>query len=361
MLQENIDEKKEPPGVIPSLNGSHLTSKPIPIPIILPDNPFNHILYENGLSKILNRLTLKVHSDIEECYKLWDLFSPKESLFDLWDFRYAWHLSHPCIPFFYTIYQGKTPLAVLPLCYNEFHKRYEWFGTDWMEDNTFWMVEDKYINLILKVIPKPIELCAIESIPRDALYENVFIADEEKYIQNIQAFSSIDDYLAGLTKKHRYNLRRDVKHIESFTPRIEFVGDKNLDDFNTLVNLSLKRFEALSEPSDFTIPEKKQAFINIIKNSGIYDVKFMKAYIKNQVVAVDLIITYKNIYNPIRGGADSNTYPGLGSFMVYENFKDAIAQKFSWVDCLQTDCGGYKKRLFNARSMMKFEVKEEVK
>lgn len=357
MLQEIIDDKKEPSGVAPILNGERLSSTPIPIPAILPNNKSNHDLYSNGLSHLLDRLTLKVHSDIEECYNLWELFSPKKSLFDLWDFRYAWHTSHPCVPFFYTIYQDKTPLAVLPLCYNDFHNGYEWFGTDWMEDNTFWMVEDKYINLLLKVVPQPIELCAIESVPKDALYENVFVADEEKYIQNIQSYSSIDDYLAGLTKKHRYNLRRDVKNIEQHNPKIEFVEGKDLDLFEKLVDLSLKRFSAMDEPSDFTVPEKKQAFKNIIQNSGLYDVKFMKASVKDEIVAVDLILSYRNIYNPIRGGADSNNYPGLGSYMVYENFKDAIANKFAWLDCLQTDCGGYKKRLFNARSMMMFEIK----
>jgi hypothetical protein len=348
MLNEKVEDKKEPPGATLSPNS-------VPIPLILPNNKSNHALYENGLSHLLNKLTLKVHSNIEDCFALWEQFSPKKSLFDLWDFRYSWHTSHPCTPFFYTIYQGKTPVALLPLCYNDFHKKYEWFGTDWMEDNTFWMKEEKFINLLLKVAPKPLDLCAIESVPRDALYENVFVADLEKYIQNIRSFKTIDDYLASLSKKHRYNLKRDCKYIESFNPQIEFVEGKSMDDLNTLIELSIKRFEVLEEPSDFIIPEKVQAFKNIVENSNTYNVKFMKASIEGKVVAVDLIVTYNNIYYPIRGGADSNTYPGLGSFMIYENFKDAIKNKFSWIDTLQTDCGGYKKRLFNARSLMKYD------
>ena len=101
---------------------------------LIPNIRSNKYFYENGLAKFIRRLKLKVHSDIEECYLLWEKFSPKKSLFDLWDFRLAWHQGYNYKPYFYTLYDGKEQLGVLPLYYSKGCRRYEWFGTNWMED-----------------------------------------------------------------------------------------------------------------------------------------------------------------------------------------------------------------------------------
>src|SRR5438477_13194566 len=79
---------------------------------LIPNISANRYFYANGLAKWIPRLTLKVHSELEDCYLLWEKFSPKQSIFDLWDFRFAWYEGYGYKPYFYTIYEGKKPLAV---------------------------------------------------------------------------------------------------------------------------------------------------------------------------------------------------------------------------------------------------------
>ena len=71
----------------------------IPLPYFIPKTKKNHYFYKNGLSHIIPRLKVKVHSEIEECYELWEKFSTKKTLFDLWDLRYAWYKGYKCKPF----------------------------------------------------------------------------------------------------------------------------------------------------------------------------------------------------------------------------------------------------------------------
>ena len=62
-----------------------------PLNFLIPKIKSNSYFYSNGHANLIERLRLKVHSEIETCHLLWEKFSKKNSLFDLWDFRYAWH------------------------------------------------------------------------------------------------------------------------------------------------------------------------------------------------------------------------------------------------------------------------------
>src|SRR3990167_199798 len=134
-----------------------------PLTHLIPRNKSNNYFYKNGHAALIDRLRLKVHSNIEECNILWEKFSPKKSIFDLWDFRLAWHTGYEYKPYFYTLYEGKKPLGFLPLCYNKENKRYEWWGTNWMEDCDIYVEDEKLIDLLLFTAPAPIHLNAIKA------------------------------------------------------------------------------------------------------------------------------------------------------------------------------------------------------
>jgi hypothetical protein len=159
-----------------------------------------------------------------------------------------------------------------------------------------------------------------------------------------------------LDKKHRYNLRKDIEFIESYNPQVQVVEKPEIEELEQVAKLSIDRFTAKEEDSNFLDPKRAQAFAENLKYSGDYKVRFLKLIIQNRVVASDMVLTYKNVYTVPRGGCDANRFPGIGNYMVYLNFKDALANGFTEVDCLQTDDGGYKHRLFDPRPLSKYEA-----
>lgn len=331
----------------------------IPLPQILPRIEENRAFYENGISHLIDRLRLKVISNIEDCFLLWEKFSHKKSLFDLWDFRYSWFAGYRYQPYFYSLYEGKTPLAILPLWYDKERRRYEWFGSDWMEDNRFFVTQKELIPLLLKIAPRPLFLNAIEEDKlnyelRIVNYGSLgFSNDDEKYIVDIKRFKAIDDYLFSLNKKHRYNLKKDFERIMAFNPKIEIMESTNFRDFQSIVSLSKNRFNG-DDPSDLINPKRLATYKAILKNSGLYKAKFIKVFIQNYLAACDLIVTYNDRYYTLKGANDVFRFSGIGNFLVYLEADDAINNGFSLIDCLQIDYG-WKHKYYQVKRLFKFE------
>ncbi|MDH7476154.1 MAG: hypothetical protein QHH09_01640 [Microgenomates group bacterium] len=325
----------------------------IPLLKYIPATRENRYFYENGLSKIIPKLTVKVHSNLDECYYLWQKFSPNQSIFDLWDFRYAWYLGYGYKLYFYTIYEKKQPLAVLPLWFDEERKRYEWYGSYYMEDNKFFVKDENLIDLLFKIAPKPLSLDAIE-IDEKYKSKNFFtklILDEPKYIKDLKKYQSMDDLLSSLNKKNRHHLKSDYYKVLSLNPKIISGDADNENSCQELIRLNMLRFDNKSDDfSDFHKEKRKKTFINIVKNSGVYRVKFNKVYIQNYLAAIDLILTYKDTYCAPRGGNDVYRFKGIGNFMVYFDFEDAIKNQYKFFDCLQIDYN-WKHRFFEEKNL----------
>lgn len=345
-----LEEKSEPPGK--RFSKTHRVGEwEMPLLPLLKRKVNNRIFFDDGLAKILPKLNLKVHSQIEECCLLWNRFSKKESLFDLWDFRVSWLKGYRYTPYFYTIDEEDKPLAVLPLWYNEKKKRYEWFGSDWMEDNSFFAQEPLFIPLLLELLSDKARLNAIEDVPASCLNLLTVEADDEKYVKDLAGFKTMADYLAALKKKRRYNLKRDYLRIKEKNPQIEFIDQASFRHFKDIIKLSKTRFNGtLKDQTDLIIKERVETYRQILKNSGLYKVKFIKVYIRGDLAAVDLILTYRKRYYTLKGANDLARFSGLGNFMVYIEFKDAIETGFSLIDSLQIDYG-WKHRFFDSKKL----------
>lgn len=330
-----------------------LESEPSEVSLLryIPQTSENRYFYENGLSKIIPKLKVKVHSDMETCYHLWDLFSPKKTPFDLWDFRYAWYEGYKYKLYFYTIYEKKLPLAVLPLWFDEERKKYEWFGSYYMEDNKFFVKDEQFIDILIKIAPKPISLDAIEIEERlkSKDFFTKLILDEPKFIKDISRFNSMDNLLATLSKKNRYHLKSDHQRIIIQNPKTVISNFSNEHLTNEFVRLNMLRFDnVINDESDFHQEKRRNAYLAIIKNAGVYNIQFNQVYIQNYLAAIDLAVLYNGIYAVPRGGNDVYRFKGIGNFMVYFDFEDAIKKKYALVDCLQIDYD-WKHRFFDQR------------
>lgn len=328
----------------------------VPLLQIIPKTPENKHLYQNGVSKLIPRLTLKVHSKIDECFYLWEKFSPKRTLFDLWDFNYSWAEGLDNKPYFYTLYEGKKPLGVLPLSYDHEDKRFEWFGCEWLENHSFFVLDEEIIDLLLTVVPSPVYLNSIANysgIGKLTKYGAVTDDPDDRNIKDISSISSIEELMATLKKKHRYNLKYDYRRLIKSGVKIEMIETKDLTNFEELLKMNMQRFNGIDKDLSY-VDRYKEAFRLVIKNANLYSFKYIKVSGQNRTASIDMVITYKDIYYPFQGSNDVHRFNGIGNFMTYIEFEDAINKKFKLVDVLQED-HGWKHRYFDKIPLFVFE------
>jgi len=329
----------------PSISNVHILNNPQAIPFthLIPDTSANKHFYKNGLSKLIPRLTLKVHSDMETCFALWDKFSPKETIFDQWDVRYSFYQGFEHKPHFYTIYEGNKTLGVLPLWYNQADKRFEFFGGWWVEGNTFFVEDEHLVDFFMATMPTPIKLWSLRAdqpLERIKLFGSVEPDSDQNYFKNIDGISSVESLLKEYKKKDRHRLNADCQRMKNYGIRLEVV-DRNkaeqLQLLETLIEMNKKRFRTEEVKSVFEEEEYSKTFRQLVKNSGSYDIKFFVAKIQNYTAAVDMVITCNDIYYQFLGVCDAKRFNGIGNYMVYEELKDAISNRYKMVDCLQED------------------------
>jgi len=328
----------------------------VPLLQIIPKTPENKHLYQNGVSKLIPRLSLKVHSKIDECFYLWEKFSPKKTLFDLWDFSYSWSEGLGNKPYFYTLYEGKKPLGMLPLSFDHEDKRFEWFGCEWLENHSFFVEDEKCIDLLLTIAPSPLFLNSIalyKGIHQLAKFGEISQDPDDRNIKDISNISSMGELLATFKKKSRYNLKYDYRRLESAGVKIEMIETRNLANFEELMEMNKRRFNGIDK--DVSYVEKFQgAFRRIIKNASQYKFKYIKVSSQNKTASIDMVMTYKDVYYPLTGSNNVEEFNGIGNFMTYIEFDDAINKGFKLVDILQED-HGWKHRFFDKIPLFVFE------
>lgn len=342
------NEKSEPPGA-KILEFSLLS--------LFPKKTKNYWMWDNGFSRIAYKLKVKIHTHLDQCQSLWEEFSSNSSLFNLWEFRLAWYQGYRYQPFFYTLYLGKKPVALLPLWFNENEKRYEWFGGTWPEDNYFFVSEEKYIPLLLTIAPFPLHLNAIspEGFNSDN-FVNQLQADEPKFILNLKGIKNINQYLMMLNKKARHNLRYFYQRFQNFSPRLQiFDGDKS-NLLPQLKELSIIDYER-NDISEYRNPQRVGTFEMIYKNQGKYKIKTFLVYIQNYLVSLDILAIYRNNLYILTGASDLERFPGANTFITYLEIEYAIKNKFHLIDCMQGDYH-WKHKYFFKKPMFKFEKKD---
>ncbi|MBD3208213.1 MAG: hypothetical protein GF370_02035 [Candidatus Nealsonbacteria bacterium] len=106
-LMEGAQEESEPP----SRSGRDYLSFQRDLDL---GGPFFVLPDYDREEKILNAgLQIEVIRDIAECQRLWEEFSPKDTLFECWEFRLAFYNAYKFEPYFILLKKYSENLALL--------------------------------------------------------------------------------------------------------------------------------------------------------------------------------------------------------------------------------------------------------
>jgi hypothetical protein len=296
----------------------------------------------------MNNISVKTFSDIETCHRLWEEFSPKESIFDLWDFRFPFYEVFKYELHFVLLSSDGEKIGLLPLWYNSDFKKYFWFGDtgdgyNWQEDNSFWVKDEKYIAELLKNCPRPAVLNSIRKKRYEHLSSAIpFIKGDPKHILNLGNFQSSEDYLMSIPNKTRSNLRCDKNKIEKMDPEI-FVD--RFSDFETLASYSVSG----KGNSYFNDKKLVKTFKEILENgkrSESYKSRMLSVEINGFVAGVDTVLLYNGIYYSMLCGNRVSDFPGIGNYLTLLDIDDAIRLRMNMIDFSESTENSYKDKLF---------------
>jgi hypothetical protein len=352
---------------------NNISSTQVPQPLIVPGEvnqeiPFYPNIYHGDLDRpqkalyrkqthrsLIKSIKLKVVQQLEEAESLWIEFSPRQSLFDTWEFRSAFYHGYRYEPHFIVLKTESEVLAVLPLWYEEDQGKYFWFGSWWNEDNTFFVKDQLFIPLLLAAAPKPIMLNAIKNDQLSWLKDVVrYTVDDPKFVLDIGSYSTSSDFLNGLKKKRRYNIRRDVAGIDNMSPKVTI---NNFSDFKHLVAISKLRFAQKGEVTDWEDDRRVKAFEAVINNAGkpgSYEARMLTVKIGNRIAAVDLVLMYNQIYYPVKCAYDVARFPGIGNYVNMFEIQDALNLGMKQMDFLEINYG-WKDKWFQTLPLHKYE------
>ncbi len=81
----------------------------------------------------------------------------------------------------------------------------------------------------------------------------------------------------------------------------------------------------------------------------------MTVKIQEYFGVVDVIAIYKDRYYLLTGANDTSRFPGIGSYVTYIEFEDAIKRRMSLVDVLQND-NNWKHRYFASKKLLRLTL-----
>jgi CelD/BcsL family acetyltransferase involved in cellulose biosynthesis len=293
-------------------------------------------------------ISFKKISDLNECERLWRKFSPNKYLFDDWEYRSCFFDPEYHELMFIVGFLDGEEVGVLPLMKIKKQSYFEWFGGEFPEHNSFFM-QDKYIQDFMKQLPDDVWLPYLEKRYSEFLdassEESSFFIDLNKYNRNL------DDYFNSFNKKHRKNLRYDLKKLEEKKP---VVVRNSLADYDRMSELNQKRFskDSFFTETDFVDGLKK--VMNVAEKRG--ELEMLSIHIDGKPEAVEVAVLHKGIYYVLLGG-NNLEISNIGKLLTIEHIKNAIEKGAEIVDFLAHDCGW--KKLWNMEEVVWCEYSKD--
>ncbi len=289
----------------------------------------------------------KIIKDIKKCEEVWKKFSLNSTLWDLWEVNYCFY--NPKLFDLYFIVGTNGKEGVLPLWFDKEQDIYGFFGGEFPEKRTFFVKDKKHIQSFIDEMPEHTNLMYID--PNEIKYiehEGLEPCDTRFFIDLKKFDFDLDNYFKTFNKKHRKNLRYDLRQLEKLDYEIKF-GNKK--DFEKLIEFNVKRFGKESDFNDLDFVNSMKKLINFLDEKKMLYV--ISVIINGKIEGVEIAALYNDIYYVFNAGSNREI-KNLGKLLIMEHIKNAIKLKVPIVDFLSGESGW--KKLWNCEEELLYEV-----
>lgn len=289
-------------------------------------------------------IEIKIISDLEEAKKLWNLLSPKETIYDLWDFRYCFYKYENYRLEFITAFDIDSPVALLPLQYNKKDNCYEYFAEEFMEESRPF-IKEGYEYLIPELYQKVKSVAKLYDISANNgtdEFTSKLELEDYKYFLPLIDYANFSTFLSDrLNAKRRRSLIKEIGEIEDKSIDVEIIkASDNINDAEIDKNMDLLfnyNFSSFAEESYLLKNSEREAHRDLLRLN--FDWRLVIVSVNNQKEALAFSILYKNTWYYLVTGVNFKSIPGLGKYMVKINLEEAIKNKYKFFDIGLGDCG----------------------
>jgi hypothetical protein len=277
-------------------------------------------------------LRFEIIKDLDKARDMWNMFTPRETIYDEWDFRYCFYKYFNYELFFYVGYVNDEPIGLLPLQWNPEKKYLEFFGGDYMEDNRVYMKKENegYIPEFYGQIDRRAELNYIRG---DDTFTAALPLKDYKYILPLTSLTDsnnyIQQYFRGETKKKMIKRIRKVAEEN----KIEVIHN-NFEDIELLFCYNEEHFK---EESSFHWPYRKEVFRDLLRPP--FDPHLTTYIIEGGKKAISLALISNGVYESFNTGISKDAPKNLASYIHCHKIDQALALKAILFDAFTADYG----------------------
>src|SRR3989338_1832373 len=281
----------------------------------------------------------------KRCKALWDRFSPKMALWDLWEVRECFQHKGLSYHFILGIDNGEEA-GIMPLAHHKEDNDYIYFGDLFPEQDRFLIADKKkYLRAFLDGCPKGTNILYLDNSEKGLC--RLRKGCKRYFLDFSKRGSSIDGYLASFSKKHRKNLRYDLKRLEGSGCRAVF-GRKG--DFGRLVELNMKAFGKESDYADKNHLESMKKLLKVLEKGGMLSMISIDTGGKTEAVGMGAI--FRNKYYVLASSRNTKI-SNLGKLLTFKQMEYALKHGCIKIDFLSYESGW--KELWNLDSEDMFE------
>jgi len=274
---------------------------------------------------------IRTETDIQECKKLWDMFSPAEEAWDDWDIIYAFHdnarhqlnfmLHHPADrpdgP------PDGPPDGMIPLVYDSTDNRYMLMAGSYPDCRILWL-QTKDFPEIFEHLPDRTVFFDLKGSWVDSLlqhhpqFEGYFTEQEQRYYLvpsdfEFDFYRHIDTFSPDKRQGFLYDLRK----IRKSNPVLHWSDD---DESNLFIRLCNRNFDAESDYANEEDAKEVRRVVAELKASG--RLKTLTIEITGSKEAVSLSLLHKNKMVALYASSN-NDFSNLGKLVNVETIQEA--------------------------------------
>ncbi len=244
----------------------------------------------------MKKITFRTITTLKDCKNLWSILSPKKTLYDEWDFRYAYYRHFNYSLVFITAFDKEEPVGLLPLMFDREKGYLDFFaGFEYMEDNGLFLKKgyedcsEEFLDQVQGERPALLEYIG------ESLNLNGSVIHDYNYFINLKGLSDYEDFLHHyLHGESRRNIEYQIRKINKNEVEISY---GNRDDILILEKWNKIRFGKHS--SFYERPHWEEFYKEIAEK---FNSQIITVSINGQKEGVGFLILYKNICYGINAG-----------------------------------------------------------
>ena len=267
---------------------------------------------------------IRTESDIQECKKLWEMFSPRQDAWDDWDLMYAFH-DQDKHRLNFLVHETTTghPDGLVPLVYDTVRERFMLIAGSYPDCRVLWLRYQDFPELFEQLPDRTVFFELKQSWVDDLLQRypqfeaNLSEQDLRYYLVpaefEFDFYRHIDTFSSDKRQKFLYDLR----NIRKREPTLHWGDEDEADLFIELVN---RNFGAESDYSNEDDANEVRRVIDELKRSG--RLKTLTIDVEGAKQAVSLSLLHGNKMVALYASSN-NQYNNLGKLLNFETVQEA--------------------------------------